>query len=167
AGGATGRSVGASSSLIDFNRGGTPLLESVTEPDIRSADEADRFLRLLRQTIVELGVSDAEMEKGTLRADVNVSVRKRGEEGYRPRWEIKNMNSFRFIGRAIEAAFRQQVAAHEAGEEVVQSTYDYEPDSDRLTVHRSKEEADDYRYFPEPDLVPVEPSAQLVARLRA
>ena len=124
------------------------------------------FLRLLRQTIVELGVSDAEMEKGTLRADVNVSVRKRGEDGYRPRWEIKNMNSFTFIGRAIEAAFRQQVAAHEAGETLVQSTYDYDPDTDRLTVHRSKEEADDYRYFPEPDLVPVEPPAELVERLR-
>ena len=107
------------------------------------------------------------MEKGTLRADVNVSVRRRGEEGFRPRWEIKNMNTFTFIGRAIEAAFRQQVEAHEAGEELVQSTYDYDPDTDRLTVHRSKEEADDYRYFPEPDLVPVEPPAALVERLRA
>ena len=167
AGGATGRSVGADYSLVDFNRGGTPLLEIVTEPDIRSADEADRFLRLLRQTIVELGISDAEMEKGTLRADVNVSVRKRGEEGYRPRWEIKNMNSFTFIRRAIDAAVRQQIAAHEAGETVVQSTFDYEADTDVLTVHRSKEEADDYRYFPEPDLVPVEPPAELVERLRA
>jgi aspartyl-tRNA(Asn)/glutamyl-tRNA(Gln) amidotransferase subunit B len=167
AGGATGRSVGADYSLVDFNRGGTPLLEIVGEPDLRSSEAALRYVRLLRQTIVELGISDAEMEKGTLRADVNVSVRKRGEEGYRPRWEIKNMNSFTFIGRAIEAAVRQQIAAHEAGEEVVQSTYDYEPDTDRLTVHRSKEEADDYRYFPEPDLVPVEPPAELVERLRA
>jgi aspartyl-tRNA(Asn)/glutamyl-tRNA(Gln) amidotransferase subunit B len=166
AGGATGRSVGAEYSLVDFNRGGTPLLEIVSAPDLRSADEAMSYLRLLRQTIRELGVSDADMEKGTLRADVNVSVRRRGEEGFRPRWEIKNMNSFRFIGRAIEAAFRQQVEAHEAGEEVVQSTYDYEPDTDRLTVHRSKEEADDYRYFPEPDLVPVEPPPELVERLR-
>ncbi|HET7572075.1 MAG TPA: Asp-tRNA(Asn)/Glu-tRNA(Gln) amidotransferase subunit GatB [Gaiellaceae bacterium] len=166
AGGATGRSVGAHSSLVDFNRGGTPLLEIVTEPDLRSAEEAMWFLRLLRQTIVELGISDAEMEKGTLRADVNVSVRRAGEEGYRPRWEIKNMNSFTFVGRAIEAAFRQQVAAHEAGERLEQSTYDYDPDTDRLTVHRSKEEADDYRYFPEPDLVPVEPPAELVERLR-
>src|SRR5439155_869088 len=141
--------LGALSSLVDFNRGGTPLLEIVTGPHIRSADEADRFLRLLRQTIVELGVSDAEMEKGTLRADVNVSVRERGEEGYRPRWELKNMNSFTFIRRGIEAAIRQQTAAHEAGEPVEQSTYDYEPDTDWLTVHRSKEEADDYRYFPE------------------
>jgi len=167
AGGATGRSVGADYSLVDFNRGGTPLLEIVTEPDIRSADEADRFIRLLRQTIVELGISDAEMEKGTLRADVNVSVRERGEEGYRPRWEIKNMNSFTFIRRAIDAAIRQQTAAHEAGETVEQSTYDYDADTDTLTVHRSKEEADDYRYFPEPDLVPVEPPAELVERLRA
>jgi aspartyl-tRNA(Asn)/glutamyl-tRNA(Gln) amidotransferase subunit B len=166
AGGATGRSVGADYSLVDFNRGGTPLLEIVSAPDLRSADEAMSYLRLLRQTIRELDVSDADMEKGTLRADVNVSVRRAGEGGFRPRWEIKNMNSFRFIGRAIEAAFRQQVAAHEAGEEVVQSTYDYDPDTDRLTVHRSKEEADDYRYFPEPDLVPVEPPAELVERLR-
>ena len=166
AGGATGRSVGAEYSLVDFNRGGTPLLEIVSAPDLRSADEAMAYLRLLRQTIRELGVSDADMEKGTLRADVNVSVRRVGEEGFRPRWEIKNMNSFRFIGRAIEAAFRQQVEAHEAGEQVVQSTYDYDPDTDRLTVHRSKEEADDYRYFPEPDLVPVEPPAELVERLR-
>ncbi len=167
AGGATGRSVGADYSLVDFNRGGTPLLEIVSAPDLRSADEAISYLRLLRQTIVELGISDAEMEKGTLRADVNVSVRRRGEESFRPRWEIKNMNSFTFIGRAIEAAFRQQVEAHERGEELVQSTYDYEPDTDRLTVHRSKEEADDYRYFPEPDLVPVAPPAELVERLRA
>jgi aspartyl-tRNA(Asn)/glutamyl-tRNA(Gln) amidotransferase subunit B len=165
AGGATGRSVGADYSLVDFNRGGTPLLEIVTEPDLRSSEEAMWFLRLLRQTIVELGISDAEMEKGTLRADVNVSVRRRGEDGFRPRWEIKNMNSFTFVGRAIDAAFRQQVAAHESGEEVVQSTYDYDPDTDRLTVHRSKEEADDYRYFPEPDLVPIEPPAGLVERL--
>ncbi|HZT84083.1 MAG TPA: Asp-tRNA(Asn)/Glu-tRNA(Gln) amidotransferase subunit GatB [Gaiellaceae bacterium] len=166
AGGATGRSVGAEYSLVDFNRGGTPLLEIVSAPDLRSADEAMSYLRLLRQTIRELGVSDADMEKGTLRADVNVSVRRRGEAGFRPRWEIKNMNSFTFVGRAIEAAFRQQVEAHEADGEVVQSTYDYDDHTRRLTVHRSKEEADDYRYFPEPDLVPVEPPAELVERLR-
>jgi aspartyl-tRNA(Asn)/glutamyl-tRNA(Gln) amidotransferase subunit B len=166
AGGATGRSVGADYSLVDFNRGGTPLLEIVSEPDLRSSEAALRFLRLLRQTIVELGVSDAEMEKGTMRADVNVSVRKHGEDGYRPRWELKNMNSFTFIGRGIEAAVREQIALYERGETIEQSTYDYDPDTDRLTVHRSKEEADDYRYFPEPDLVPVEPPAELVERLR-
>jgi aspartyl-tRNA(Asn)/glutamyl-tRNA(Gln) amidotransferase subunit B len=103
------------------------------------------------------------MEKGTLRADVNVSVRQRGEEGFRPRWELKNMNSFTFIRRGIEAAVREQVAAYERGETLEQSTYDYDPDTDRLTVHRSKEEADDYRYFPEPDLVPVEPPQELLA----
>ncbi|HEY7206900.1 MAG TPA: Asp-tRNA(Asn)/Glu-tRNA(Gln) amidotransferase subunit GatB [Gaiellaceae bacterium] len=167
AGGETGRSVGADYSLVDFNRGGTPLVEIVTRPDLRSAEEALRFLRLLRQTIVELGVSDAEMEKGTLRADVNVSVRERGEEGFRPRWELKNLNSFTFVGRGIAAAVRQQVAAYEAGETLEQSTYDYDPDLDRLTVHRSKEEADDYRYFPEPDLVALEPERELVERLRA
>jgi aspartyl-tRNA(Asn)/glutamyl-tRNA(Gln) amidotransferase subunit B len=166
AGGATGRSVGADYSLVDFNRGGTPLLEIVSAPDLRSAEEATWYLRLLRQTIVDLGISDADMEKGTLRADVNVSVRRPDEEGFRPRWEIKNMNSFRFISRAIEAAYRQQVEVHEAGKEVEQSTYDYDADTDRLTVHRSKEEADDYRYFPEPDLVPVEPPTELVERLR-
>jgi aspartyl-tRNA(Asn)/glutamyl-tRNA(Gln) amidotransferase subunit B len=167
AGGATGRSVGADYSLVDFNRGGTPLVEIVSEPDLRSADEADRYLRLLRQTIVELGISDAEMEKGTLRADVNVSVRERGEESYRPRWELKNMNSFTFIRRGIDAAIRQQIAAYDRGETIEQSTYDYDADTDTLTVHRSKEEADDYRYFPEPDLVPVDPPAELVERLRA
>jgi aspartyl-tRNA(Asn)/glutamyl-tRNA(Gln) amidotransferase subunit B len=167
AGGATGRSVGADYSLVDFNRGGTPLLEIVSEPDLHSADDADRFLRLLRQTIVELGISDAEMEKGTLRADVNVSVRPRGETGFRPRWELKNMNSFTFIRRGIEAAVREQIAAYDRGETLEQSTYDYDPDTDRLTVHRSKEEADDYRYFPEPDLVPVAPPADLVERLRS
>jgi aspartyl-tRNA(Asn)/glutamyl-tRNA(Gln) amidotransferase subunit B len=96
---------------------------------------------------------------------VNVSVREKGETGFRPRWELKNMNSFTFIGRGIEAAVRQQVAAYEAGETLEQSTYDYDPDTDRLTVHRSKEEADDYRYFPEPDLVPVAPPRELVERL--
>jgi aspartyl-tRNA(Asn)/glutamyl-tRNA(Gln) amidotransferase subunit B len=162
AGGATGRSVGADYSLVDFNRGGTPLLEIVSEPDLRSADDADKYLRLLRQTIVELGIGDAEMEKGTLRADVNVSVRKHGEEGFRPRWELKNMNSFTFIRRGIEAAVREQIAAYDRGDTLEQSTYDYDPDTDRLTVHRSKEEADDYRYFPEPDLVPVEPQRDLI-----
>jgi aspartyl-tRNA(Asn)/glutamyl-tRNA(Gln) amidotransferase subunit B len=162
AGGATGRSVGADYSLVDFNRGGTPLLEIVSEPDLRSADDADKYLRLLRQTIVELGIGDAEMEKGTLRADVNVSVRKHGEQAFRPRWELKNMNSFTFIRRGIEAAVREQIAAHDRGDTLEQSTYDYDPDTDRLTVHRSKEEADDYRYFPEPDLVPVEPQRDLI-----
>src|SRR2546421_6164960 len=112
-GGATGRKVGSAHSLIDFNRGGTPLVEIVTEPDIRSADEARRFLQLLRQTIVELGISDAEMEKGTLRVDANVSVRERGETGYRTRTELKNMNSFNHIGRGIDAEIRRQITLWE------------------------------------------------------
>jgi aspartyl-tRNA(Asn)/glutamyl-tRNA(Gln) amidotransferase subunit B len=94
-------------------------------------------------------------------------VRERGEEGYRPRWELKNLNSFAFVARGIEAAVREQIAAYERSELVEQSTHDYNPDNDRLTVHRSKEEADDYRYFPEPDLVPIEPPRELVERLRA
>ncbi len=165
--GAGGRIVGATRSLIDFNRGGTPLVEIVARPDIHSADQAKRFLQLLRQTVVELGISDAEMEKGTLRCDANVSVRKAGETEFRTRWELKNMNSFTFIGRGIDAAVREQIALYEAGGEVVQETYDYDADRDTLTPHRAKEEADDYRYFPEPDLAPIEPSHELVERLEA
>jgi aspartyl-tRNA(Asn)/glutamyl-tRNA(Gln) amidotransferase subunit B len=165
--GAGGRIVGATRSLVDFNRGGAPLVEIVARPDIHSADDARRFLQLLRQTVVELGISDAEMEKGTLRCDANVSVRPAGTDELRTRWELKNMNSFSFIARAIDAAVRAQIALHEAGEDVVQQTYDYDADADTLTPHRAKEEADDYRYFPEPDLVPVEPEKELVERLRA
>jgi aspartyl-tRNA(Asn)/glutamyl-tRNA(Gln) amidotransferase subunit B len=165
-GGAGGRIGGADYSLVDFNRGGTPLVEIVTEPDIRSADEAKRFLQLLRQTVVELGISDAEMEKGTLRADANVSVREVGETGYRTRTEIKNMNSFSFIARGIEAEVERQIGVWESGGEVVQQTYDFDAASARLTARRAKEEADDYRYFSDPDLVPIEPAAELVERLR-
>jgi aspartyl-tRNA(Asn)/glutamyl-tRNA(Gln) amidotransferase subunit B len=165
--GVGGRIVGATRSLVDFNRGGTPLVEIVTQPDLRSSEDARRFLQLLRQTIVELGISDAEMEKGTLRCDANVSVRREGEQGYRTRWELKNMNSFSFIARGIDAAVRAQIALHEEGREVVQETYDYDADTDTLSPHRSKEEAEDYRYFPEPDLVPIEPATELVERLRS
>src|SRR3954451_11264161 len=166
-GGATGRIVGAAHSNIDFNRGGSPLVEIVTKPDIRSAEQARRFCQLLRQTIVELGISDAEMEKGQLRADANVSVREVGEAGYRTRTELKNMNSFNHIGRGIDAEVRRQIETWEAGREVVQQTLDYEVKSDTVTPRRRKEEADDYRYFPEPYLVPVEPSAEVIERLRA
>ncbi len=165
-GGATGRMVGAAHSNVDFNRGGTPLVEIVAEPDLRSADEARRFLQLLRQTVVELGVSDAEMEKGTLRVDANVSVRRIGEEGLRTRTELKNMNSFSYVGRGIEHEAKRQIAVYESGGEVAQETYDFDAATGLLTPHRAKEEADDYRYFPEPDLVPVEPPAELVERLR-
>ena len=166
-GGATGRIVGAAHSNIDFNRGGTPLVEIVTKPDIRSADQAKRFLQLLRQTIVELGLSDAEMEKGQLRADANVSVREEGETGYRTRTELKNMNSFNHIARGIDAEVRRQIATWESGAEVVQETLDYEVKSDTVTQRRRKVEADDYRYFPEPDLVPLEPEAETLERLKS
>ena len=166
-GGRSGRIGGADVSLIDFNRGGTPLVEIVTAPDIRSADEAKRFLQLLRQTIVELGISDAEMEKGTLRVDANVSVRPIGSDELRTRTEIKNMNSFNFIARGIEAEVERQIGVWESGGEVRQETYDFDAAHGRLTARRAKEEADDYRYFPEPDLVPVEPLADLVERLRS
>jgi aspartyl-tRNA(Asn)/glutamyl-tRNA(Gln) amidotransferase subunit B len=166
-GGLSGRIGGAAHSNVDFNRGGTPLVEIVTQPDIRSADEAKRFLQLLRQTIVELGISDAEMEKGTLRADANVSVRQGGETGYRTRTEIKNMNSFTFIARGIEAEVARQIAVWESGGAVVLQTFDFDAGSGTLTPRRTKEEAEDYRYFPEPDLVPLEPSQELVERLRA
>src|SRR5262249_26952487 len=115
----------------------------------------------------ELGISDAEMEKGTLRVDANVSVRPAGSDELRTRWELKNMNSFTFIGRGIEAAVRDQVARYEQGAAVEQHTYDYEPGSDRLTPHRTKEKADDYRYSPERDLVPVRPESETIERLRA
>jgi aspartyl-tRNA(Asn)/glutamyl-tRNA(Gln) amidotransferase subunit B len=166
-GGRTGRIGGASTTLVDFNRGGTPLVEIVTAPDMHSAEEAKRFLQLLRQTIVELGISDAEMEKGTLRVDANVSVRPAGSDELRTRCEIKNMNSFTFIARGIEAEVARQVGVWESGGAVTQETYDFDAASGRLTPRRAKEEADDYRYFPEPDLVPVEPPEELVARLRA
>ena len=163
-GGRTGRIGGADYSLVDFNRGGTPLVEIVTAPDLRSADEAKRFLQLLRQTIVELGISDAEMEKGTLRVDANVSVRPAGSDELRTRTELKNMNSFNFVARGIEAEIERQIAVWESGGEVKQETYDFEAATGALTPRRAKEEADDYRYFPEPDLVPVEPPAELVER---
>jgi aspartyl-tRNA(Asn)/glutamyl-tRNA(Gln) amidotransferase subunit B len=166
-GGRTGRIGGADYSLIDFNRGGTPLVEIVTAPDIRSADEARRFLQLLRQTVVELGIADAEMEKGQLRVDANVSVRPEGADELRTRTEIKNMNSFNFIARGIEAEIERQIGVWESGGEVEQQTYDFDAATGSLTARRSKEEADDYRYFPEPDLVPVEPPRELVEALRA
>ena len=164
-GGAEGRIVGAEHSLVDFNRGGTPLMEIVTEPDIHSAEEAKRFLQLLRQTVVELGISDAEMEKGTLRCDANISVRPIGSKELRTRCELKNMNSFNFIARGIDAEIARQIEVYESGGEVSQDTYDFDAASGTLTVHRTKEEAEDYRYFPEPDLVPYEPSPELVEKL--
>jgi aspartyl-tRNA(Asn)/glutamyl-tRNA(Gln) amidotransferase subunit B len=156
-GGAEGRIHGATASQIDFNRGGTPLVEIVTEPDLRSAEQARRFLQLLRQTVVELGISDAEMEKGSLRFDVNVSVRPEGSDELRTRTELKNMNSFAFAARGIEREIQRQIQIYESGGEVEQETLHFDPNRQDAPPLRSKEEAQDYRYFPEPDLVPVEP----------
>jgi aspartyl-tRNA(Asn)/glutamyl-tRNA(Gln) amidotransferase subunit B len=156
-GGAEGRIHGATWSDVDFNRAGTPLVEIVTEPDIRTADEARRFLQLLRQTVVELDISDAEMEKGSLRFDVNVSVRPEGSDELRTRTELKNMNSFAFAARGIEREIQRQIAVYEQGGEVEQETLHFDPGQENAPPLRSKEEAQDYRYFPEPDLVPFEP----------
>jgi aspartyl-tRNA(Asn)/glutamyl-tRNA(Gln) amidotransferase subunit B len=165
-GGAGGRIAGAEHSLVDFNRGGTPLVEIVTKPDVRSPEEARRLMQLLRQTVVELGISDAEMEKGSLRCDANVSVRKAGETEYRTKTELKNMNSFKFVADGIAAELERQVAAYEAGEDIVQQTLHYDPATGSVAPLRSKEYADDYRYFPEPDLVPIEPSEEIVDAAR-
>jgi aspartyl-tRNA(Asn)/glutamyl-tRNA(Gln) amidotransferase subunit B len=161
-GGAGGRIAGAEHSLVDFNRGGAPLVEIVTEPDVRSPEEARRFLQLLRQTVVELGISDAEMEKGSLRCDANVSVRAVGETAFRTKTELKNMNSFKFVADGIAAELARQEAVYESGGAITQDTLHYDPATGRVAALRSKEYADDYRYFPEPDLVPVEPPEEMI-----
>jgi aspartyl-tRNA(Asn)/glutamyl-tRNA(Gln) amidotransferase subunit B len=163
---ASGRIHGATATLVDFNRCGTPLLEIVTEPDIHSADLAKRFLKLLQQTVVELGISDAELEKGTMRFDINVSVRPAGSSELRTRTELKNMNSFNFAAQGIEKEVARQIAIYEAGGTVEQETLHFDPTNEDSPPLRSKEEAQDYRYFPEPDLVPVHPPADVVERLR-
>jgi aspartyl-tRNA(Asn)/glutamyl-tRNA(Gln) amidotransferase subunit B len=167
AGGAGGRIAGADSSVVDFNRCGTPLVEIVTEPDIRSPEQAVGFLGLLKNTLQTIGVSDCDMEKGSLRCDANVSVRRRGETAFGTKTELKNMNSFKFLGEGMAAEIRRQIELLESGAQVRQETLHYDPQARALHARRSKEEADDYRYFPEPDLVPLEPSAETVARLRA
>ena len=163
---ASGRIHGATATLVDFNRGGTPLVEIVTAPDLHDADTAKRFLQLLRQTVVELGLSDAELEKGSMRFDVNVSVRPRGSGELRTRTELKNMNSFAFAAKGIEREIARQIRTYESGGTVEQETLHFDPSHEESPPLRSKEEAQDYRYFPEPDLVPVRPPAELVERLR-
>ena len=164
--GASGRIHGAEASVVDFNRGGTPLVEIVTEPDLRSAAEAGAFGRLLQTTLRAMGVSDVNMEEGSLRMDANVSIRPAGEATLGTKTELKNMNSFRFLERGIEAEIERQTALVEDGGEVVQETLHFDPQSGRLTPLRSKEEAHDYRYFPEPDLVPIAPTEQMLERAR-
>jgi aspartyl-tRNA(Asn)/glutamyl-tRNA(Gln) amidotransferase subunit B len=165
-GGAAGRIAGADRTLVDFNRAGTPLVEIVTGPDLHSSEHAKRFLQLLRQTVVELGISDAEMEKGSLRFDVNVSVRPEGSEELRTRTELKNMNSFNFAAKGIERELQRQIQIYESGGQVEQETMHFDPGNESAPPLRSKEEAQDYRYLPEPDLVPLEPPRDLVERLR-
>ena len=165
--GESGRIHGSEASIVDYNRGGTPLAEIVTEPDIHSAEEARDWLNLLRVTLRQLGVSDVNMEEGSLRADANVSVRRKGETELGTKTELKNMNSFRFLMQGINAEVKRQVALLEGGDRVVQETLHFDPGTGRLNTLRSKEEAHDYRYFPEPDLVPVVPTEEMRAEARA
>jgi aspartyl-tRNA(Asn)/glutamyl-tRNA(Gln) amidotransferase subunit B len=152
---------------VDLNRAGVPLLEIVSEPDLRSADEAVEYLKALRAVLLALGVNDGNLEEGSFRCDANVSVMRTGAARYGTRAEIKNMNSFRFLKQAVEYEVRRQVALCEAGLPVVQETRLYDPARGETRSMRSKEEAHDYRYFPEPDLPPVRVDEALVARLRA
>jgi aspartyl-tRNA(Asn)/glutamyl-tRNA(Gln) amidotransferase subunit B len=165
--GASGRIHGSDSSVVDYNRGGTPLAEMVTEPDLHSAEQARDWLNLLRVTLRQLGVSDVNMEEGSLRCDANVSVRPRGSSELGTKTELKNMNSFRFVMQGINAEIARQAALVQAGEPVVQETLHFDPVSGRLSSLRSKEEAHDYRYFPEPDLVPIVPTQEMLERARA
>jgi len=164
--GASGRIHGSGHSLVDFNRGGTPLVEIVTEPDIRSAAQAREWAQLLRTTLRQLGVSDVNMEEGSLRVDGNISLRPKGSDELGVKTELKNMNSFRFLERGIEAEIARQFELFSAGEQVVQETFHFHPEDGSLTPLRSKEYAHDYRYFPEPDLVPVAPTEEMVSAAR-
>jgi aspartyl-tRNA(Asn)/glutamyl-tRNA(Gln) amidotransferase subunit B len=164
--GESGRIHGSGASLVDFNRGGTPLVEIVTEPDMRSAAEAREWAQLLRTTVRQLGVSDVNMEEGSLRVDANVSIRPSGSDQLGTKTELKNMNSFRFLERGIEAELARQRQLVEDGEEVAQETLHFHPEDGSLTPLRSKEYAHDYRYFPEPDLVPVVPTEQMLKEAR-
>jgi aspartyl-tRNA(Asn)/glutamyl-tRNA(Gln) amidotransferase subunit B len=164
--GESGRIHGSGASLVDFNRGGTPLVEIVTEPDLRSAAQAAEWARLLRETVRQLEVSDVNMEEGSLRVDANVSVRPAGSEELGTKTELKNMNSFRFLERGIDAELARQREVLEAGGTVVQETLHFDPRSGDLTPLRSKEEAHDYRYFPEPDLVPLAPTEEMLREAR-
>jgi aspartyl-tRNA(Asn)/glutamyl-tRNA(Gln) amidotransferase subunit B len=164
--GDSGRIHGSSASLVDFNRGGTPLVEIVTEPDLRSAAEAASWARLLRETVRQLGVSDVNMEEGSLRVDGNISVRPAGSDELGTKTELKNMNSFRFLERGIEAELARQRELIEAGGTVAQETLHFNPGDGTLTPLRSKEEAHDYRYFPEPDLVALAPSEEMLREAR-
>jgi aspartyl-tRNA(Asn)/glutamyl-tRNA(Gln) amidotransferase subunit B len=154
-------------SLIDMNRGGVPLIEIVSEPDIHSADEAVAYLRKLRSLVRYTGISDGRMNEGSLRCDVNLSIREKGSEVLGTRAEMKNLNSFNYIARAIESEFRRQVAIVEEGGTIEQETRRYDEKTDQTTAMRSKEDAADYRYFPDPDLCRIEVTPEEIAEIRA
>jgi len=165
-GGTGGRIHGSDYSLIDFNRAGVPLVEIVGRPDIATPDEAKQYVTELRQILVAIGASDAKMEEGSMRCDANVSVRKPGAP-LGTRCEIKNVNSVRSLGRAIEYEARRQIALIEGGEKVRQETRHWDENDGRTHTLRTKEDADDYRYFLEPDLVPLAPEASWIDAVRA
>ena len=164
--GGSGRIADSDYSLEDFNRAGTPLVEIVSEPDIHSAEEARVFVSELRALLESLEVSDVRMEEGSLRVDANVSVRRKGEKEFGAKVEVKNMNSIRSVGRALEYEERRQRDALDAGETLVQETRHFDEKTGTTSSLRTKEFAFDYRYFPEPDLVPFEPAEQWVERVR-
>ncbi len=143
------------SSVVDLNRAGTPLIEIVGEPDLRSAEEAAAYMRAVRDILVFIGVNDGNLEEGSLRCDVNVSLRPRGQAEFGTRTELKNINSFRFVHKAIEVEVARQAAVLDAGGKIVQETRAFDPDKGVTSTLRSKEEAHDYRYFPDPDLPPL------------
>ncbi len=165
-GGSGGRVHGATASLIDLNRAGVPLVEIVSRPDIRSADDARAYVSELRSILLAIGASDAKMEEGSMRVDANVSVRKPGAP-LGTRCEIKNVNSVRSVGRAIEYEARRQIDLIESGDSVRQQTRHWDEGDGRTHTMRSKEDADDYRYFLEPDLVPLVPSREWIDRVHA
>jgi aspartyl-tRNA(Asn)/glutamyl-tRNA(Gln) amidotransferase subunit B len=166
-GGTGGRIHGASHSLVDYNRAGVPLLEIVSEPDLRSAEQAAAYVDELRSTLKAIGVSDVKMEEGSLRVDANVSVRPVGTSEFGTRCEIKNLNSLKSLRDAIDYEARRQVDLLEAGDKVVQETRLWNENAGHTASMRSKEEAYDYRYFPEPDLVPIAPTDELRAMVRS
>jgi aspartyl-tRNA(Asn)/glutamyl-tRNA(Gln) amidotransferase subunit B len=166
-GGGGGRIHGADHSLVDYNRAGVPLLEIVSKPDLRSSEEARAYVAELRGVLEAIGVSDVKMEEGSLRIDANISLRPEGTEKLGTRTEIKNMNSLRSLGRALEYEADRQAAVLESGEAVIQETRHWDEEAGRTHSLRSKEESHDYRYFPEPDLVPVLPSEEWRERVRA
>ncbi|HLG69868.1 MAG TPA: Asp-tRNA(Asn)/Glu-tRNA(Gln) amidotransferase subunit GatB, partial [Chloroflexota bacterium] len=147
--------MGESHSLVDFNRAGVPLLEIVSEPDMRSAEEAGAYLRTLRNILLYLGVTDARMEEGSFRCDANCSIRPRGTTEFGRKVEVKNMNSFRSVERALRYEFERQKEALAKGEVIAQETRGWDEDRGVTVSQRSKEYAHDYRYFPEPDLPPI------------